>query len=174
MAVLLVDATHAAARRLDRPPAPTPWGEYANWLTDQWQCLLESDPPELDVQRFLEAHPSLLPGADGDIGPGGHHGPEYDAVITEPPLKGIARDRRPDFMWITLSTSLVTPICIEIERPGKHWFNKSGVPTGELLKRLTSSRTGKSGSPSQRTSRSSANPTFATTTITVSCCLSMY
>jgi len=98
--------------------------------------LLESDPPELDVQRFLEAHPSLLPGADGDIGPGGHHGPEYDAVITEPPLKGIARDRRPDFMWITLSTSLVTPICIEIERPGKHWFNKSGVPTGEFTQAL--------------------------------------
>lgn len=108
-------------------PLPTPWDEYASWLTDRWQRLLASDPSERDVQTFLEAHPSLLPGADGDIGPGGHHGPEYNAVIAEPPLKGIERNRFPDFMWITRSTSLITPICIEIERPGKQWFNKSGV-----------------------------------------------
>ncbi len=117
-------------------PHPTPWDHYASWLTYRWQRLLASDPPERNVQQFLEAHPSLLPGADGDIGPGGHNGPEYDAVIAEPPLKGIERHRRPDFMWITRSTSLITPICIEIERPGKRWFNKSGTPTSAFAQAL--------------------------------------
>lgn len=83
-----------------------------------------SDPAESAVQVFLEEHPCLLPGAHGDIGPGGHHGPVPGGVFAEPSLEGLNKDRRPDFMWITRSTSLITPICIEIERP---------VSTGLLL-----------------------------------------
>ncbi|MGH3870478.1 MAG: Shedu anti-phage system protein SduA domain-containing protein [Pseudonocardiaceae bacterium] len=121
--------------RPDRPP-PIPWSEYESWLLDLWAELLASDPLEPQVQTFLEAHPALLPGGNGDIGPGGHHGSEYEAVYAEPPLHGLPRDRRPDFMWVTRSTSLITPICIEIERPRKRWFNQSGTPTKELTQAL--------------------------------------
>jgi hypothetical protein len=102
----------------------------------KWQELLASNPPERKVQDFLEAHPVLLPGAIGDIGPGGHHGPEVDGVFREPPLKGLAKIRRPDFMWVTHSTSLITPICIEIERPNKRWFTGTGLPTAELTQAM--------------------------------------
>ena len=78
----------------------------------------------------------LLPGALGDVGPGGHHGPVLDGVFREPPLEGLARDRRPDFMWITRSTALVTPICIEIERPDKRWFTQAGRPTAQVTQAL--------------------------------------
>jgi hypothetical protein len=84
------------------------------------------------VQEFLESHPVLLPGGDGDAGPGGHHGPHLDGVFREVPLKGLNRDQRPDFMWITRSTSLLTPICIEIEKPDRAWFTSKGDPTAEL------------------------------------------
>lgn len=91
---------------------------------------------EAVVQEFLEAHPVLLPGGLGDVGPGGHHGPVLSGVFREPPLEGLARDRRPDFMWITRSTALITPICIEIERPGKKWFTAKGNPTAQLTQAL--------------------------------------
>lgn len=112
-------------------PAPTTWDEYVDWLMPRWHDLLASDPTELAVQQFLEQNPALLPGSDGDIGPGGHHGPHLDAVFREPLLKGLNRDQRPDFMWITRSTSLITPICIEIERPAKRWFTQDGQRTAE-------------------------------------------
>ena len=46
-------------------------------------------------------------------------------VFRQPPLQGLDRDRRPDFMWITRATSQITPICIEIEKPGKEWFKSA-------------------------------------------------
>ncbi len=88
------------------------------------------------MQEFLEAHPVLLPGGLGDVGPGGHHGPELYGVFRQPPLEGLARNRRPDFMWITRATALITPVCIEIERPGKKWFTEKGPPTAELTQAL--------------------------------------
>jgi hypothetical protein len=117
-------------------PAPTPWDTYSEWLRSEWSELLSSDPDELKVQRFLEQHPPLLPGGVGDIGPGGNHGPQWSGVFREPPLQGLPKNRRPDFMWITRSTSLITPICIEIERPGKKWFTQEGRPSRELTQAL--------------------------------------
>jgi hypothetical protein len=35
-------------------------------------------------------------------------------------------------MWITRATALITPVCIEIERPGKRWLTGKGRPTAEL------------------------------------------
>ena len=126
---------YRADLRPDRPQ-PVPWNSYEQWVLPRWRELLDSDPPELAVQKFLEAHPVLLPGGLGDIGPGGHHGPELEGVFREPPLEGLARNRRPDFMWITRSTALITPICIEIEKPGRRWFNSAGRPTAELTRAL--------------------------------------
>ena len=127
--------TYKPDHRPDRPQ-PTPWAAYREWLLPRWQSILGSNPPEQVVQTFLEAHPSLLPGGLGDVGPGGHHGPVLDGVFREPPLEGLARDRRPDFMWITRSTDLITPVCIEIEKPGKNWFTQRERPTAELTQAL--------------------------------------
>lgn len=112
------------------------WDDYTARLTKEWAELLDSDPKESKVQSFLEAHPSLLPGSFGDVGPGGHHGPRLSGVFREPPLKGLNRSRRPDFMWVTSATGLVTPICIEIEKPSRPWFNLNGRPSSELTAAL--------------------------------------
>lgn len=110
-------------------PAPMPWRKYAHTVTEEWRKLLDSDPDELDVQAFLELHPSMIPGGRGDVGHGGHHGSEMTAVWREPPLVGAGRKRHPDFMWVTRSSGSITPVLIEIEKPSKRWFNLSGSPT---------------------------------------------
>lgn len=99
---------------------------HAERIVDEWKALLNSDPDETQLQAFLEQYPMLLPGAKGDIGAGGHHGPIYGAVVREAPLQGLQTNRRPDFMWITKATDLLTPICIEIEKPSKRWFRQDG------------------------------------------------
>ncbi|NWL32084.1 hypothetical protein DM791_04075 [Paenarthrobacter nitroguajacolicus] len=101
----------------------------------EWQQVKQAD-TELVPQKFLEKHPALLPGAWGDIGPGGHHGPLYSTVFRQPPLRGLDAKLVPDFMWITRSTVNVSPICIEIERPTKKWFTDAGQQTAELTQAL--------------------------------------
>jgi hypothetical protein len=115
------------------------WNDYVAEATAQWRALLDTEPEEREVQKFLELHPSMIPGGSGDIGPGGHHGSEMAAVFREPTLKGAGRSFQPDFMWVTRSTSLITPILIEIEKPSKRWYQeKSQRPTAELRDALAS------------------------------------
>jgi hypothetical protein len=109
-----------------------PWLEYHDEVTSQWYTLLKSNPEEDAVQAFLELHPAMVPGGSGDVGPGGHHGSEMGAVFTRPKLKGDGRDFVPDFMWVTRSSGLITPILIEIEKPSKRWFTKAGRPTADF------------------------------------------
>lgn len=109
---------------------------YEKRVGTEWVELLEGDPSEDRVQKFLELNPAMIPGGRGDIGPGGHHGAEWGGVFREVPLKGIGRDRRPDFMWVTRSSSLITPICIEIEKPNRPWFTATGKPTSHLTASL--------------------------------------
>lgn len=117
-------------------PAPLPWQEYQDKVMAKWFELLATDPEERSVQEFLELHPAMIPGGSGDVGPGGHHGSEMGLVFREPELKGIGRDYGPDFMWITRSSGLVTPVLIEIEKPSKRWFNKNGRPSADLTAAL--------------------------------------
>jgi len=35
-------------------------------------------------------------------------------------------------MWVTRSTSQITPILVEIEKPSKRWFRRDGRPTSEF------------------------------------------
>jgi hypothetical protein len=113
-------------------PAAVRWEDYTSWLLDRWKLLLDTNPGEPTVQRFLEAHPCLLPGATDNVGPGGHHGVAWDAVYSQPELKGLGRDRWPDFLWIRRDTAAVRPILIEIEAPGKPWFTKNRKPHASL------------------------------------------
>lgn len=110
-------------------PAPMDWLEYSDAALSEWYALLSSDPEEAEVQAFLELHPSMVPGGSGDIGPGGHHGSEMSAVFAQPRLGGAGPDFEPDFMWVTRSSGLVTPILVEIEKPSKRWFQANGRPT---------------------------------------------
>ncbi|MFD8932769.1 MULTISPECIES: Shedu anti-phage system protein SduA domain-containing protein [Streptomyces] len=119
----------------DRPQAPT-WEKYRDWLLPKWNTLLESNPNERQMQEFLEFHPCLLPGATDSIGQGGHHGASFSAVIRQPPLQGLGPKRVPDFMWVRRDTGAIRPICIEIESPGKSWFNKDRTPTASLTQAI--------------------------------------
>ncbi|MFE1781327.1 Shedu anti-phage system protein SduA domain-containing protein [Streptomyces sp. NPDC059506] len=113
-------------------PRGLAWGTYSDLALAEWNRLLNQDPEEDKVQRFLELHPSMIPGGSGDIGPGGHHGSDMGAVFRRPKLIGRGRTFEPDFMWITRSSGLITPILIEIEKPSKRWFRKDGRPTSEF------------------------------------------
>jgi len=110
-------------------PLAMEWATYSDKALASWYELLASDPEENAVQRFLELHPSMVPGGSGDVGPGGHHGSEVGAVFRRPTLQGTGRSFEPDFMWVTHSSGLVTPILVEIEKPSKRWFKKDGRPT---------------------------------------------
>lgn len=113
------------------------WEAYRAWLRTAWFNLLQTHPDEPTMQDFLERHPSLLPGAGGEVGPGGHHGPVLSAVIRQPLLQGLGPRRLPDFMWVRRDTAAVRPICIEIEDPKKPWFNAGDMtPTAKLTQAL--------------------------------------
>lgn len=101
---------------------PPSWDEYADLLMQQWRALLDS-PMSADeqlVHKFLERHPSMLPGSDSVDGTSGHL-PFPMAVISKPKLPGLS-DRQPDFMWIATNSEALYPILIEIETPHKKWF----------------------------------------------------
>lgn len=114
-------------------PMPLGWQEYSDVLQSEWFALLDREPEEERVQEFLELHPALIPGGTGDIGPGGNHGSDLQVVFRQPRLKGAGRDFAPDFMWVTRSSSLITPILIEIEKPSKRWFTAEGRPTRHFV-----------------------------------------
>lgn len=113
-------------------PRPLDWEYYSDQVRAKWFDLLSNDPEESAVQEFLELHPAMIPGGSGDIGPGGHHGSQMSAVFRQPNLSGVGKEFVPDFMWVTKSSSLITPILIEIEKPSKRWFNKDGSPTAKF------------------------------------------
>jgi hypothetical protein len=113
-------------------PRPMEWAEYSRKVTAEWKALLAGNPGERAVQDFLEFHPSMIPGGHGDVGPGGNHRSKMFAVFTRPELKGEGPSYIPDFMWITRSSALVTPILIEIEDPEKPWFTAKGRLTSQF------------------------------------------
>jgi hypothetical protein len=112
------------------------WDDYEAWLGRAWLALLDGAPPEREVQEFLECHPCLVPGGEGgDRAMGGHHGAFPQALFSQPALPGLTKPV-PDFMWITKVSGEVWPVLIEIERPGKRWFNGSGVTSGDLVQAI--------------------------------------
>lgn len=110
-------------------PRPMIWTDYESTVMTEWRALLDSEPEEDAVQQFLELHPAMIPGGSGDVGPGGHHRSDAGAVFSRPLLNGQNKNFAPDFMWVTRSSGLITPILIEIEKPSKRWFNKDGRPS---------------------------------------------
>lgn len=79
---------------------------------------------EGSIQRFLEQHPCLIPGAfpEGTTS----HAPFPGAIITQPSLVGV-RERIPDFMWLATDSTTFQPTLIEIESPNKSWWTDNGT-----------------------------------------------
>lgn len=115
-----------------RGPKPPEYDAYANVLQAEYQEFLRRDPSEKELQRFLEQHPSLVPGAWTPGTKSGHE-PLHYALITQPRLAGL-RTRRPDFMWIATHSGTWFPTLIEIESPGKKIFTKSRIPSSDFTK----------------------------------------
>jgi hypothetical protein len=119
---------------LSYPDVPDPekpsWSEYAERTQREFTLLLDSDPPETEVQAFLEAHPSLVPGARTLGGKSGHS-PLHSALISQPKLPSL-ESRQPDLMWVSTHSLNWFPTLIELERPGKRLFTKGGVPSAEF------------------------------------------
>jgi hypothetical protein len=116
------------------PTGAWTWDAYETWLRIEWRRLLDTADPsqERPFRDFLQAHPCLLPGGEGTGESfGGHHGSWHDVAIAEPPLPGISK-RYPDFMWLTKNSEDIIPVLIEVESPGKPWFNANGTRSAKL------------------------------------------
>lgn len=109
------------------PAAAMSWEDYERLILAQWSGVLgrSPGPPELAVHRFLEQHPSMVPGAFNIVGGSSGHYPWLSALISRPPLPSYDR-RIPDFMWLSLNSETEEPVLIEIEAPDKRWFCLSG------------------------------------------------
>jgi len=118
------------------PPPPMGWDEYEQIVRNELSRLLQEysgcNAPigEQPIQKLLERHPCLIPGARGPDG-GSGHAPFPLAVISQPLLPGFPH-RRPDFMWLAMDSMYLSPIIVEIERPNKAWFTQANRITAQL------------------------------------------
>src|SRR5712691_9067151 len=115
-------------------PSAMGWKEYEKTALRHWKELLESDPSEDRVHKFLEQHPALVPGVCSF--PASGHPPFLYSLISKPPLRALGI-YVPDFMWIATDSFTVYPIFIEIERPDKRWFTRKGIQHSDLTQALS-------------------------------------
>lgn len=121
---------------VDPPPAMSAQA-YSERLAFEWDKLLRSNPTEREVQRFLESHPSMVPGAHvglGRLGQSGH-APFPSALIAQPPLRGLTT-RTPDFLWMAKDSLYLNPVFVEIEAPSKQWVTNTGQQHHQLTQAL--------------------------------------
>ncbi|MBX3332360.1 MAG: DUF4263 domain-containing protein [Nitrospira sp.] len=123
--------------KIEQPPFPAmSWEKYQAHVESEWKRLLASEDSRIEgrIQSFLEQHPSLIPGCFSLPLPSGHY-PFPEAVISQPPLRGI-RTKVPDFMWLATDSKTLYPVLIEIEIPSKRWFTEKGTPHSDLTQAL--------------------------------------
>lgn len=120
------------------------WEEYSRIVEQRWRELLNSPSAEVEanIQKFLEQHPCLVPGAQSMSGPSGH--PAYPcALITQPKLPGF-QAKIPDFLWLASDSLNLYAVFIEIEAPTKQIFTRAGNPTADFTQAQTQLATWKS------------------------------
>ncbi|MGH2363443.1 MAG: Shedu anti-phage system protein SduA domain-containing protein [Chloroflexota bacterium] len=126
--------TDLLQKRYELETSPVPamaWETYHHRAMSEWHQQLADNPgDEPALHRFLERHPSLLPGAFGYPESSGHY-PLFGTVISEPPLQGIT-SRVPDFLWLAQNSAEFMPVMVEIETPNKPWFTQGGQPSAKL------------------------------------------
>lgn len=103
---------------------------YSSGTEAEFFKLIDSKPSEQEVQRFLEQHPAMVPGARTPGSPSGH-AQLHSVLISQPELPGLS-SKYPDFMWIASHSQSWYPTLIEIERPDKRLFKSNLVPTAEF------------------------------------------
>lgn len=107
----------------DGPPA-VEFSDYARTASQELRNILSQEPREPVLQKFLEAHPSFVPGAR-TLGGGTCRSRVLDLLVAQPPLPGLG-ERRPDFMWLKANSDTWFPVLVEIEAPVKRIFRKDG------------------------------------------------
>lgn len=107
------------------------WDSYLAEADADLARLLASWASERELQQWLEQHPAWVPEVDGGRGDAGHHGPLHGVVVSQPPLRGLGT-RVPDFLCLTKTSAVITPVLVEIEDPAKQWFVQAGQPTAEF------------------------------------------
>ncbi|MCU9592833.1 DUF4263 domain-containing protein [Caldibacillus thermolactis] len=112
-------------------PKPISWEDYERKVLEDYNILLEKKRDDEKIfQDFFEKNPAMLPGAFGFFGESGH-APYNNALITQPVLQGLTT-KIPDFLWFASDSLNIYPVFIEIEAPGKKWFNKDGTQTAKF------------------------------------------
>lgn len=112
-------------------PQPMAGQAYKSLVEKQWEILRDRNPTETEVQRFLEQHPVLVPGAFGVGRLTSGHAPFPGGLISQPTLYGY-QHRIPDFLWISKNSTTLNPVFIEIERPGKKVFKGKDELTADF------------------------------------------
>jgi hypothetical protein len=105
---------------------PPSWDRYVRQVDAEWRSLLDADARnELALQRFLEAHPCLLPYTVAYTPSGtpdyGHHGTIHSGVFAQPRLPG-SKTLRPDFMRITRDSQWTYVTLFELKWAGMQLF----------------------------------------------------
>lgn len=113
--------------KLAQGPPAVDFTAYSKRTMTAWRELLDGNPTEPVVQRFLEKHPALVPGTRSP-GAATSAYPLFNLLISQPPLPGLD-GRRPDFLWFSATSDTLYPVLIEIETPSKRLFRSDGVPT---------------------------------------------
>jgi hypothetical protein len=116
--------------QLARGPAAVEFLDYARIATRALTDLLNENPDEPRVQKFLERHPLFVPGA-WSPGGGTCSSRLLYMLVSQPSLPGLD-GRRPDFMWLAADSKTWFPMLIEIERPSKRIFRRDGVPCADF------------------------------------------
>lgn len=127
----MLSAFQAPPSGAERPS----FDQYASHVMGQFSGLLSRGAGEPEVQRFLDRHPALVPGALTPGSSSGHY-PLHCALVTQPILPGF-HFRVPDFMWIAAHSGTWYPTLIEIESPAKKLFTGGGRPTAEFTEART-------------------------------------
>ena len=109
--------------KMESGPPHVPFDDYFDSCAQGYRELLSENPDELSVQGHLEKHPCLVPDHSRSMTTVGAH--PYLSLITQPRLP-TSPSYVPDFMWISANNLAWSSTLIEIEKPGKKMFIRSG------------------------------------------------
>lgn len=119
-------------------PSPIPsifWTTYVLLAQREYDTLLENYPDDEKVfQEFFERNPSFIPGAF-ELRELSGHLPHLQCLISQPEI-GTTYTRKPDFLWLSQDSLTFVPVFIEIEKPSKKTFTKSGQTSADFTQAM--------------------------------------
>ena len=119
-------------------PSPIPsifWTTYRLLAQREYDNLLENYPDDEKVfQEFFERNPSFIPGAF-ELRELSGHLPHLQCLISQPEI-GTTYTRKPDFLWLSQDSLTFVPVFIEIEKPSKKTFTKSGQTSADFTQAM--------------------------------------